>query len=172
VAGLQSSWVDAIEARLHQVFVSYSASGWTNNDIGLAWLEQVLERHTAEKARRQWPLLLLDGRGSHLTRDFIDYCEQHKILLAVYPPHSTHTLQPLDVVLFAPLSRYYTQELDRNLHQSQGLIGIKKGDFSWAAWHAKMRPELILKSFEATGVWPMDGEPVLKRFNTTTYHFG
>jgi hypothetical protein len=31
-----------------------------------------------------------------------------------------------------------------------------------------MRPELILKSFEATGVWPMDGEVILKRFNATT----
>jgi hypothetical protein len=170
-AGLQSNWVDAIEAGIHQVFVSYSASGWTNNDIGMAWLEQVFERHTAEKARRQWRLLLLDGHGSHLTREFIDYCEQKKILLAVFPPHSTHTLQPLDVVLFAPLSRYYTQELDRNLHQSQGLIGVKKGDFFpffWSAWRSTMSPELILKSFEATGVWPMDGEPVLKRFNTTT----
>jgi hypothetical protein len=31
-----------------------------------------------------------------------------------------------------------------------------------------MRPELILKSFEATGVWLMDTEVILKRFNTTT----
>ncbi|KAA8617362.1 hypothetical protein A1F94_012811 [Pyrenophora tritici-repentis] len=28
-----------------------------------------------------------------------------------------------------------------------------------------MRPELILKSFSATGVWPMDADAVLKRFN-------
>jgi hypothetical protein len=31
-----------------------------------------------------------------------------------------------------------------------------------------MREELILKTFEATGVWPMDAEVILKRFNTTT----
>ena len=31
-----------------------------------------------------------------------------------------------------------------------------------------MRPELIRRSFEATGVWPMDAEVILKRFNTTT----
>ncbi|KAI1524354.1 hypothetical protein PtrCC142_011099 [Pyrenophora tritici-repentis] len=28
-----------------------------------------------------------------------------------------------------------------------------------------MRPELILKSFSATGAWPMDADAVLKRFN-------
>jgi hypothetical protein len=38
-AGLQSSWVDNVEAGKHQVFVANSTSGWTNNDIGLAWLE-------------------------------------------------------------------------------------------------------------------------------------
>jgi hypothetical protein len=171
IAGIQSSWVDAIKAGIHQVFVSHSASGWSNNDIGLAWLEQVFERQTAAKARRQWRLLILDGHGSHVTREFIDYCEQKKILLAVYPPHSTHTLQPLDVVLFSPLSRHYTTQLNCNLQQSQGLLGVKKGDFFpsfWEAWRATIRPELILKSFEATGVWPIDGEVILKRFNATT----
>jgi hypothetical protein len=92
-------------------------------------LEQFFQRHTAEKARRQWRLLILDGHGSHLTREFIDYCEQKKVFLTVYPPHSTHTLQPLDVVLFSPLSRYYTQQPNQNLHQSKGLVGVEKGDF-------------------------------------------
>jgi hypothetical protein len=31
-----------------------------------------------------------------------------------------------------------------------------------------MKPETIKKSFQATGVWPMDAEAVLKRFNNTT----
>jgi hypothetical protein len=52
-----------------------------------------------------------------------------KILLAVLSPHSTHTLQPLDVVVFSPLSKYHSQELNRYLHQSQELISVKKGDF-------------------------------------------
>ncbi|KAF2240277.1 hypothetical protein BU26DRAFT_535985 [Trematosphaeria pertusa] len=31
-----------------------------------------------------------------------------------------------------------------------------------------MKPETIMKSFQATGEWPMDAEVVLKRFKTTT----
>ncbi|KAI1676317.1 hypothetical protein KJE20_14089 [Pyrenophora tritici-repentis] len=31
-----------------------------------------------------------------------------------------------------------------------------------------MKPETIRTSFQATGVWPMDAEPVLKRFNNNT----
>jgi hypothetical protein len=108
------------------VFIGNSPSGWSNNDIGLAWLEQVFERHIAPKTTRGWRLLIVDGHGSHLSRDFIDYCDTKKILLAVFPPHSTHTLQPLDVVLFSPLSYNYMHKLNRYLHRLQGLIGLEK----------------------------------------------
>jgi len=100
---IQSDWVEDIKAGKHDVFITSSPSGWTNNDIGLAWLEQVFDRYTKAKARRSYRLLIVDGHGSHVTKDFIDYCDQNKILLAILPPHSTHTLQPLDVVLFKPL---------------------------------------------------------------------
>jgi hypothetical protein len=170
-AGIQSSWVDAVNDAKHSAFVTNSPTGWTNKDIGLAWLTEVFERFTAQKARRQWRLLILDGHGSHLTRDFINYCDPHKIPLAIYPPHSTHTLQPLDVVMFSPLAKAYSQELNRQLHQSQGLLVVKRRDFFlvfWAAWSYTMRSELILQSFRATGVWPMDAEVILKCFNNTT----
>jgi hypothetical protein len=78
----------------------------------------VFNRYTKAKARRRWRLLLLDGHGSHITADFIDFCDANSILLAIFPPHSTHSLQPLDVVLFSPFSRNYTTELNRNSQRS------------------------------------------------------
>ncbi|KAH8631304.1 pogo transposable [Alternaria alternata] len=84
---------------------------WSNNELGLAWLQQVFERHTAAKARRQWRLLILDGHGSHVTPEFLEFCEAKRIIVMVYPPHLTHSLQPLDVVLFGPLSSHYTKQL-------------------------------------------------------------
>jgi transposase-like protein len=36
---VQSSWVDAIQAGEHSVFITLSPSGWSNNNIGLAWLK-------------------------------------------------------------------------------------------------------------------------------------
>jgi hypothetical protein len=89
----------------------------------------VFDRHTAAKARRQWRLLILDGHGSHLTPKFLEYCDAHRIFLMIFPPHSTHSLQPLDVVLFAPLSRHYTKELTHYLQQTPGLTRITKRDF-------------------------------------------
>jgi hypothetical protein len=53
--------------------------------------------------------------------DFIEYCDQNKILLAVYPPHSTHTLQPLDVVMFKPLATGYSNEVAGFMERRQPL---------------------------------------------------
>ena len=165
--GIQSAWVEDIKAGKHDVFITSSPSGWTNNDIGLAWLEQVFDRCTKEKARRSYRLLVLDGHGSHITMDFIDYCDQDRILLAILPPHSTHTLQPLDVAMFKPLSTAYSAELANYLHRSQSLVPITKGDFFplfWAAWNASFKKSTILSSFKSTGISPPDPTPILDRF--------
>ncbi|CAE7002810.1 hypothetical protein P3342_001681 [Pyrenophora teres f. teres] len=169
--GIQSSWVDGVEPHKHEVLVANSPSGWKNNELGVAWLEQVFERFTKTKARRRWRLLILDGHGSHVSSDFIDSCDGNKILLAIFPPHATHSLQPLDVVLFAPLSSNYSRELDRYLQRSQGLVAVKKRDFFsvfWPAWSSTMSPGSIRKSFQATGVWPMDAQVILQRLNNST----
>jgi hypothetical protein len=109
--------VDDVKAGKHDVFLTLTALGWSNNDLGLAWLEQVFNWCTKEKARcgRDWRLLILDGYGSNVTNDFIDYCDDHRILLAIMPPYSTYTLQPLDVVLFKPLSTAYSNQLSSYL---------------------------------------------------------
>jgi hypothetical protein len=49
---VRSSWVEDIELGKHEVMVTSSPSRWTNNDIGLAWLKQVFDRFTKDKARR------------------------------------------------------------------------------------------------------------------------
>lgn len=126
---IQDSWLQAFDPEDHRAYFAASPSGWTNNDIGLAWLKQVFDRSTKAKARSSYRLLILDGHGSHLTMDFIEYCNQNKILLAIYPPHSTHTLQPLDVVMFKPLSTAYSNQVAAFMERCQGLTSMSKRDF-------------------------------------------
>jgi hypothetical protein len=126
---IQDSWLQGFDPDIHHAFIFSAPSGWTNNEIGLAWLKQVFDRSTKEKARSSYRLLILDGHGSHLTMEFIDYCDQDKIFLAVFPPHSTHTLQPLDVTLFKPLSTAYSTEISSSMAWGQGLVSMSKKDF-------------------------------------------
>ena len=107
---IQDSWLQDFDPKTHSCFFASSPSGWTNDKLGYEWLVQIFDRET-NKARRAWRLLFLDGHGSHLTLRFIDCYDKNRILLAFYPPHSTHTLQPLDVALFRPLSQAYSNKL-------------------------------------------------------------
>jgi hypothetical protein len=167
---LKSAWVEAIDPKKHSVFVTSSPSGWSNNDIGLAWLKEVFERETGRYARTGYRLLLLDGHSSHLTKDFVNYCNDHRILIAVYPSHSTHMLQPLDVGMFGPLSTAYSTELSNYLHHSHGISPVRKGDFFdlfWRAWCTTFKKETIKNSFKATGIYPPNSAP-----NTNLLIFG
>jgi hypothetical protein len=103
--------------------------------------------------------------------DFIKYCNQNKILLAVYPPHSTHTLQVLDVSMFKPLSTAYSNKVSAFIERSQGLMSMSKRDFFplfYRAWQISFKETTILKAFEATGLLPFNPEVILKRFNTSS----
>jgi hypothetical protein len=158
---IQSTWVKAIKPGKHDVFVTSTPSGWSNNNIGLVWLEQVFDRCTKEKARRRrdYRLLIVDGHGSYVTKDFIDYCHAHHIILGVLPPHSTHMLQPLDIVMFKRLSSTYTKALTTLLQCSLELVPIHKGDFFllfWEFWKPSFTKPLVLKPFEVTSIWLMD----------------
>jgi hypothetical protein len=60
--------------------------------------------------------------------------------------------------MFKPLSTVYSKELTTYLHNGQGLAGIKKGDFFhlfWKAWVSTFTQVLILRSFEARGIAPL-----------------
>ena len=89
----------------------------------------------------------------------------------VFPSHSTHTLQPLDVGIFGPLSSYYSSELVRHQQRSQGLLPVVKADFYGlfkSAYASSFTEANIYSAFEATGIWPMDRTIVTKKFDYRT----
>jgi hypothetical protein len=164
---IQDTWLQDFDPSLHQCFFTSSSSGWTSNDIGLAWLEQVFNRETKAKARWQWRLLILDGYGSHVTMKFIEVCDRNKIILMMFPPHSTHTLQPLDVVMFSPLAAAYSKALADWMDKCQGLSSITKRDFFclfWVAWEVSFEEKSILKALKCTGLAPFNPSQILTRF--------
>ena len=72
-------------------------------------------------------ILILDGYGFHLTRQFFDFYLQRNIRPICLPVHSTHILSPLDVGLFGSLSCDYSNELDLLVRKEGN--AIKKGQF-------------------------------------------
>jgi hypothetical protein len=126
---IQNTWLQDFKAEDHKCFFASSRPVWTNDELGFAWLRDIFDRETKGKARRRWRLLILDSHGSHLTMKFTKFCEENKIHIMTYPPHSTHTLQPLDVGILSPLAQAYSKQLEAFMHDYQGLSSIPKRDF-------------------------------------------
>lgn len=98
-------------------------------------------------------LLLMDGHKSHVEPEFLQWCLDHQIYPLVFPAHSSHILQPLDVGLFSPLSKAYSTELD-NFTYGNPNIHITKSDFFRIFARARQRAftaENIISSFRSTG---------------------
>ncbi|KAJ6436142.1 Arginine--tRNA ligase, cytoplasmic-like protein [Purpureocillium lavendulum] len=170
---VQDSWLSEFEPEHQSAFFTTSETGWTNHELGKEWLIGVFDRFTKAKARngRDYRLLITDGHSSHVNMDFLEWCDQHRIIVAVFPPHSTHRLQPLDVSLFSPLSTAYTKQLIQWTAKTQGLISLSKREFwtlFWNAFEASFSPENIASGWERTGLLPLDPEVVLSQISEKT----
>jgi hypothetical protein len=138
-----------------------SENGWTNNALGLEWLKY-FDAHTKAQQVAAYQLLILDGHESHLNQDFKDYCLENKILTLCMPAYSSHILQPLDVVMFSPLKRKYSEcvrdlACKRVFHiNKEGFLPAFKDVFFYVFTTDNCR-----KAFEASGLVSLDAQVVL-----------
>ena len=91
--------------------IAVSETGYNNDELAMHWLRH-FDRFSALRQIGAYRLLLFDGYESHGTREFLEYCEKKKIIPFCLPPHTTHLLQPLDVVLFQPYKHYHAEAID------------------------------------------------------------
>jgi len=91
--------------------IAVSPTGYTNDELTMEWIRH-FDAQTKNRTIGAKRLLLMDGYGSHHTKEFIQYCDDNGIIPFGLPPHITHLLQPLDVCCFQPLKHYHAKALD------------------------------------------------------------
>jgi hypothetical protein len=83
------------------------------------WIKHFdLHTKTRLSSSDEYRLLLCDGHDSHVSAALSAYCLQHRIVLCLLPPHSSHILQPLDVGIFAPLKMALSKQQARLFRSS------------------------------------------------------
>ena len=112
---LQDTWVEDFDYSKDQAFFASSEKGWTNEELGVAWLQDVFLYEINAKAGMRNRLFILNGHLSYVNWRFIDICDQNYIILGILPSHSIHRLQPLDLKIFSPLAVAYSNEIDEVL---------------------------------------------------------
>jgi hypothetical protein len=69
---------------------------------------------------------MMNEYGSHHTVEFIEYCDQAKIIPFDLPAHTTHLLQPLDVVIFQPLKHWHGEAVKEAMtHDDETFIKVE-----------------------------------------------
>lgn len=102
-------------------------------------------------------VLILDGHASHCTLAFLDLAISYNIFVVSYPPHTTHRLQGLDVVIFTVLKHHWF--MLRDLREQRSGLPVKKEDFLEILAPAQtttLTSALILKAFCKTSAYPID----------------
>lgn len=94
-------------------------TGWINDELFSDWFQHFLDQ-VQPKSRQQPTLLLADGHTSHTNNlALIDKARQNNVVLLIFPSHSTHKLQPLDVAVFKSLKLNYDKEVSFFTHSNR-----------------------------------------------------
>jgi len=158
----QKAWFEVLK----EGHIAVSENGWTDNELGLAWIRKCFDPETKICQKGEYRMLLIDGHASHIATQVIDYCVSQKIILLCLPAHTTHLLQPLDVGVFAPLATAYKAHVQRITRLGTS-YSIDKTDFLelyQLARHEAITPLNIRKSWTATGLLPFSPALVLQHF--------
>jgi len=92
-------WYKNVKEEDKMAHWAVSPKGSTDKTIGYDWLPEVYDPISGQCCPNETRLLILDGHVSHINYKFLKYCEQNDIIVLCLAAHSTHLLQPLDVVL-------------------------------------------------------------------------
>lgn len=96
-----------------------TSSGWMTSSLFLKFLEH-FAKHT--KCSQQVPvLLLLDNHESHISIESLNFCKSVGIVLLTFPPHCSHSLQPLDVAVYGPFKQYYSKAANDWMNNHPGV---------------------------------------------------
>jgi DDE superfamily endonuclease len=144
---------------------SNTAKGWTSNELAVMWLKQCFEPATRDKVIGGHRLLICDGHNSHCTADFLAHCIEHKILLFLLVPHSSHIVQPLDAGLFRVVKDHLSANVAETLEL--GVSRIQKPEWLKAyypAHNTAFSVANIKSMFSSTGIYPFNPTKALDRF--------
>ena len=148
------------------MLLATSESGYSNDQIALSFIRH-FDKFSALRQKGAWRLLIFDGHGSHLTYKFITYCWDNKIIPFGLPSHTSHILQPLDVVIFQPLKHYHKQQVE--VATRLGCDDFNKVEFLNAIQliRRKTFTETTIKaSFREAGLYPLNPDLVLSKLKT------
>lgn len=133
-----------------------SDSGFINQDLFVEYLKHFC--NSVRPSASSPVLLILDNHSSHVSVNAIDFCRANYIHMLSIPPHGSHKIQLLDVVLFGPLKVLYSAECDtwQVSNPGRAISQYQVARIFRYAYEKAATVEKATKGFKCTGIWPFD----------------
>lgn len=131
-------------------------SGWSTAKIFLQFLEHIIN-HTKPTVEKPI-LIIMDNHDTHISIEIIDKAKDNGVVLLTIHPHTSHKMQPLDRGVFGPYKTFYNKAAEDWMLTNPGKP-ISIYDVAGIAGKAYLQaftPKNIVKSFEVTGLWPVN----------------
>jgi hypothetical protein len=122
------------------------------------WAEEIffpyVEAQRIARGDYQGPaVLIMDGCSAHTTEAFETEAEARNIKIIFLVPHSSDQTQPLDLVTFSLMKRYYSSQTFDHLPSKQSNQVVKM----MGSWIQATPPHLVVSAFMAMGMVPFKG---------------
>jgi len=133
-----------------------SATGWTDSNLFINWLEHFVRFTNASKSSPH--IIILDGHHSHKTLSAITFARDNGLHLLTLPPHCTHRMQPLDRSYFKSLKSGYNTASDGWMvaHPGKRISFYDMAGIFGTAFLRTTMPDKAIQGFKCTGLWPFD----------------
>ncbi|KAL8565339.1 hypothetical protein ACOMHN_029034 [Nucella lapillus] len=140
-------------------FFQKTPNGWITEEVFFTFLRDIFI--PSLKSKRP-VVLFVDGHSSHHSMAISTLCEENGIILYCLKAHASHIIQPLDQAFFGTIKpawneavRKYQYETGESITMRTFARTLKK------AWDTTARPEIALKGFAKSGIFPFSPETVL-----------
>ena len=152
------------------VLLAINENAYMNDVLALSWLKH-FDGMTAKRQKGTYRMLLLDNHTTHTTKQFVDYCDRRCIIPFALPPHSTHLLQPLDLVVFGPYKHWHRQAVDAATRK--GCVKFDKVEFLAALQSMRnqtFKKHTVKSAWRVAGVRPFNPETVIAKLPRELAH--
>lgn len=161
-------WFDAIQTDEH---LAITDTGYINDTLAYQWI-QLFHKWTIGRTLGAKRLVLCDRFGSHMTRQFVEFCEKNNIILFFLLSHTSHILQPLDVGVFNVYKHWHSEAIEAAT--MTGCRKFSKDEFLHSIGEIRrktFKPHTIKLGFKLTGLWPINSKLITDELDSyDPYH--
>jgi hypothetical protein len=144
-------------------WIGVTETGYVNDLISYQWVQH-FHHATKYQVKGTHRLLICDGYGSHMTYEFVRFCEDHKIIVFFLIPHTSHILQPLDVGVFQAYKHWHSEAIADATQTGGGKF--TKVEFLNALdiiRQKTFKKQTIRHGFRATGIVPYNPHMIIEQ---------